>query len=80
MTAATAQLPIGIIRSMKVRPREGDRVGYIELQLRIPIDTDARAAMPLLLELQEAGAPLSATLRQCRNGTGVAVAAALRRP
>lgn len=66
----SAVLPFGLLKGMKVSPKEGDKPACVDLSLRVPVDEDVLRAVPLLMRLAQRGIMISAVISQAQLSFG----------
>jgi hypothetical protein len=59
---AGAHFPFATLRYHNTRARDGDRLGYIDLVVRVPLDRNTLRILPAVAKMEQRGRPISAHL------------------
>lgn len=65
-----AVLPFGLLKGVKISPKEGDKPACMDIALRVPVDEDVMRAQPLLMRLMQRGIMVSAIVSQAQLSFG----------
>lgn len=71
----SAVLPFGLIKGVKISPKEGDKPACLDIALRVPMDDDVLRAAAMLMRLMQRGSLVSAIVTVAQLSFGDATPA-----